>query len=316
MAASPLHRRFPLSIFNPGCGYPLVMKLGVFSEYLISLRLPKKIKSKPQACFRLLSMTGINHLLLLRESLYSYCKVANKLPNLEILNDGSLDARDIHDAIAFWPSQVNIFTKAHVFAELSSHAALPYLEQLSAANPLGLKLSFILARSKYGPQLFADADILWRADPFHLLESELSNCKLAIGREDALSINYDLASSFAPCIIEQPGPNSGCVWSQTDIAELANLLQLLQASLHDIDNNFNEQTILAVLASLHGCFLPEHFCVTYFSDRFKLFKRYPTGLNYCARHYVNILRHLFYLDALMLSLMSLLPRHKSRTCIC
>lgn len=307
MSVSPLHRAFPRQVLSPACGYPLVMRLGMLSEFLICLRRPSKIKSKPQACFRLLSMTGAKHLLLLRESLYSFCKVVNQLPELELLNDGSLDAEDIYDAISFWPSQVNIFTKDQVFSDLKDHASLPYLEQLSKANPLGLKLSFIVARSKFGPQLFVDSDILWQADPSHLLQRQLTDCNLAIGQEDALSINHNLATAFAPSIVSIPGPNSGCVWSQTDLARFDSFVPLLSAAVSDIDHVFNEQTILAVLASIHGRFLPDNLCVTFFGDRFKLFRRRLIGGNYCARHYVNILRHLFFLDVLMMTVRALLP---------
>jgi hypothetical protein len=266
------------------------------------------LPNKPKAFFRLLSMTGANHLLLLRESLYSYCKVATQLPELEILNDGSLDALDISNALAFWPIPFNILTQADVNADLKGDSALPFLDQLAMASPLGLKLSFILARSKYGPRLFADSDILWRADPLPLLQHDLNECAIAIGREDALSINHDLASSFAPFIIQVPGPNSGCVWSQIDIKELDKLLPTLRASLSNIDNTFNEQTILAILSACHGRFLPDNLCATYFSDRFKLIRRNHSSQTYYARHYVNILRHLFYIDVVISSMSSLLQR--------
>jgi hypothetical protein len=287
-----------------------VVKLGIIAEFLISLRKPRKIHDKPKAFFRLLSMTGANHLLLLRESLYSYCKTASRLPELEILNDGSLDDNDIISSLAFWPKPIKILNKADIIRDLEGSEALPYLEQLTMASPLGLKLTFIIARSKYGPQLFSDSDILWRADPLPLLQNQLRDCNLAIGREDALSINKDLAFLFAPSIINVPGPNSGCVWSLIDINKLDKLLPVLKASLKNIDNIFNEQTILAILSAFHGCFQPDDLCATYFGDRFKLLRRNNQRQTYYARHYVNILRHLFYIDAFLLSMSAFFLRFK------
>ncbi|MFM7646747.1 MAG: hypothetical protein ACKO50_01490, partial [Cyanobium sp.] len=50
-----------------------------------------------------------------------------------------------------------------------------------------------------------------------------------------------------------------------------------------------------------GEWLPDHVCETSFHDRFALIRANPQSSPHCSRHYVNILRHLFYLDAISMS---------------
>lgn len=294
----PLSRRFPRFIFSPFCNYPFVVRLGYLAEYLVSKQRRKKSPGRNRASYRLLSMTGRKHLLLLRESLYSFLQISSRLPALEVLNDGSLQNEEIIQALSFWPELPMIFQPDQIISELQDHPAFPLLRTLVDSHILGLKLAFILCRSKNGNQFFVDSDILWFRDPAEHLEGLNLDYPIAIGREDAVSVNKSLASSFCPSLLELPGPNSGCVWSTINLLESEYLHQVLEESIECPDEVYNEQTILAILTRFYGRWLPEYICDTSFSDRFAIARPRPSSRPYCSRHYVSILRHLFYLDVI------------------
>jgi len=298
---SHIRRRFPRYLLNPAVRYPLIVRLGILAEYLISKQNREVHAKSGRASYRLLSMTGTAHLLLLRESLYSFLCASSSLPPLEILNDGSLQDDEIRRALSFWPEPFQIFHPDQIMLSIHEYPFYPFLDTLAASHPLGLKLAFILCRSQYGNQLFSDSDILWFRDPAHYLDGQLLTCPIAIGREDSVSLNQNLAKLFFPKLLQLPGPNSGCVWSTTNLLDVDCLHQVLSASVDYPTDYFNEQTILAILTCMRGEWLPDHVCETSFHDRFALIRANPQSSPHCSRHYVNILRHLFYLDAISMS---------------
>lgn len=296
-----LRRRFPRYLLNPSCRYPIAVRMGILAEYLVSKIDRPPISHRDQASYRLLSMTGHDHLLLLRESLYSFLNSSTKLPPLEILNDGSIKNNAIRQVLDFWPEQITIFSKHYILHDIQSHPTASCLKKLIDSHVLGLKLAFILCRSKHGKQLFVDSDILWFRDPSAYLCEYLDGCSLAIGREDAVSVNHLLARSFCPSLLELPGPNSGCVWSTKNLLDSACLYQVLLAAVQYPSERFNEQTIFAILACSEGEWLSDHVCDTSFSDRFDVYRPSPQSRPFCSRHYVSIIRHLFFLDVVSIS---------------
>lgn len=243
-------------------------------------------------------MTGRAHLLLLRECLYSYGRVARKTPKLVILNDGSLQDSEVIQALDFWPSEIEVWTDHHVFTRLAKTSLHDSLRQLAQAHPLGLKLSFILASSMEGRQLFTDSDILWFRDPMDMIENWSCPEGLAIGIEEGCSLNESLAKKYAQELFTATGPNSGLVWSVRDLTTIPALREILETACEKPTHEFNEQTVLGILVSKYGRWLPSSVCLTAFDDAFKFNHCRVWDNGYAARHYVRFMRHQFFRDAI------------------
>lgn len=293
----PHAERFPYVAFNPRNGIPLVVRLGLIARYRLARVGLARIEPKPAAPFRLLSMAGADHLHLLRESLHSFARHASGLPKLTIVSDGSLDGDGFRAGLDFWPGAIEVLMPDAIMAGLPAALRGP-LGTLVEANPLGLKLAAIIAQSARGPQLFVDSDILWFLDPIPILTKASAAGGVAVTREEGCSVNRELAARHAPELLEAPSSNTGCVLTTGDIGHNALLAELLEEALNTPDDEFNEQTILSILATRSGGYLPERFCLVGFEDAQTVRRRWPADEGYCSRHYVRYMRHQFYRDAL------------------
>lgn len=276
----------------------MAQRLGMIAKWRLAVRGLPQIAKRPPASFRLVSMGGRNHLSLLRESLHSFARNASQTPPLTILSDGTLNPTDFMSALSFWPASVEVLMPSEVMNSISSEIQ-PLLEPLVKANPLGLKLAGVIALSARGPMFFSDSDILWFSDPINILNQAFNQFSIAITREESCSVNQELARKYAPELLYAPSANSGCILIDQNLNKESLLMELLRDANHKLEDEFNEQTILGILALLKGGgFLPKELCLVHFDDAFYLKPKKPWNDGYCSRHYVRFMRHQFYRDAM------------------
>lgn len=245
-------------------------------------------------------MTGQNHLLLMRESLFSFQRVAKEIPPLQILNDGTATNDEIKKAVRFWGAECVVTGQESLWKALRQCDFYQSLRSIAQAHPLGLKLALLIAKSLDGPHFFTDADILWFRDPLPFVREYLPGVPIAITQERGNSINDVLAKRFCPELGMIPGPNSGCVWINGDLTHMSLLGPMLQLAAETPGFEFNEQTILGILSKRFGVWLPEKFCHVPLDG--ELFRRTTWAFkkSHFACHYVRFMRDHFFRDALQL----------------
>src|ERR1700749_4902374 len=85
----------------------LAYRLPLYFQQLLKLR-PLSPVRKPSAGFTVVMMTGKNHLLLSRLSVYSIAKNWNELPKLILINDGSAADQEILSSLSFWKGELTV----------------------------------------------------------------------------------------------------------------------------------------------------------------------------------------------------------------
>jgi len=290
--------RFPYAALNPRHGLTLSQRLGLIAEWRIKRREIPLLPIKPHAPFQLVTMAGFNQIYLMRETLYSFLRNASLMPKIIVISDGSLISSEIRDILSFWPSEVEVIMPSDIISFISPKIRV-LVEPLIKAHPLGIKLAGVIALSQKGPLFFTDSDILWFADPIPTLVNCFTDFKIAVTTELGCSINKTLAKKYAPCLLNSPSANSGCIITNYDMSTDLLLTELLIEASNDLKNRFNEQTIFGILSQIRsGGFLPSKLCLVEFDDAFCYKYRNPTQENYISRHYVSYMRHQFYRDAL------------------
>jgi len=269
----------------------------MIAEWRLAGRELPNIKSKPDASFRLVSMAGIKHLPLLRESLYSFALNASQIPQLTVLSDGKLTSTEFISALSFWPGPIEVLMPSDAMDSISPDIR-SLLDPLVKAHPHGLKLAGVIALSTSRPLFFSDSDILWFSDPVPLISKSINNFKIAVTHEEGCSVNRELALKYAPELLNAPSANSGCILINYDVMSDSLLPELLQEAGKNLNDEINEQTILGILSSLRGGFLPNELCLTAFADAFHTNSRKPWKEGFASRHYVRFMRHQFYRDVL------------------
>jgi hypothetical protein len=268
----------------------------MIAEWRLDGRKLLKLEARDEAPFRLVSMAGKSQLSLLRESLYSFGRLASLTPPLTILSDGTLDPSDFIAALSFWPDAIEVLNPNQVIDSIPEKIRI-LLEPL-LAHPLGMKLAGVIALSAQGPLFFCDSDILWFSDPVHLLNQSFRKFSIAVTLEEGCSMNRRLAEKYAPELLSKSSANSGCILTNYDLSSEPLLPELLLLASENCENEFNEQTILGILSKLKGGFLAKELCLVAYNDAFDFRNRRAWRENYTSRHYVRFMRHQFYRDAL------------------
>ncbi|WP_443938115.1 hypothetical protein [Pedobacter sp. MW01-1-1] len=125
----------------------------------------KPFKAQPKQTFPLsvVMMTGKHHLDYLQLSIISISKNWSKVPQLTVINDGSLKNDEIKRKLAFWQGDLIVedWDNTKHFYQLQGRLALLRYAEL---NPFGKKLAVILRFAAKNPIIWIDSDILFFND--------------------------------------------------------------------------------------------------------------------------------------------------------
>ncbi|MEI6429393.1 MAG: hypothetical protein WCO45_13580 [Pseudanabaena sp. ELA607] len=256
----------------------------------------------------LVYLCGQKQKVMLKESLFSLYRSWDKLPQLEIVSDGSLDKEEVMKMLSWWKGD-KIFSTPEDCFEYHENLGRKSLVQFAKTNVMGLKMAAVLKSAEQSPTLYCDTDILWFRDLVNINfdlkiilsnKSELPFLKMSEDFQPA----YDQNLTHLPRFSHLPREKhlcAGLILASGNIFNFCNLDDAIQVAI-DKSNHFTEQTIFAeACLQLNGISYSRNEISCFVDDQFSLI---PTffGKSWIARHYVGPVRHLFWRDALALRL--------------
>jgi hypothetical protein len=261
----------------------------------------KPLRGKATAGFCYLTIGGKTHWLMLREGLFSLYHAWEALPEITVVSDGSWTVEEFQPVFGWWPGTIKVVSREQICAQ-ARVANEADLAQYAENSPYGLKLAAIILLARRQPLLFVDADILWFRDPVHLIGLASSWGKPKGIRESNCYQRRDMALRYCPQVMEPPFVNGGILAVHGEFLPPDMLHGMVREALADPGDGTFEQTIIATGVKLGGGFLDEKLCLVEFDDVKKFRHRNMLKEGFYARHYVNWMRHLLYLDAFVLRL--------------
>lgn len=274
------------------------VRLGEIAQTILSCwPAPPVEKPNPALPLRYLTIGGRQHLLMMRESLLSVCRTWPGLPRVTIVSDGSWGEEELRGVFEWWPTEIELWTSRMVVD--ASHAlGKGSLSDYASASPYGLKLASIIYAGRQSlPVLFVDADILWFADPSSLLGDPVRwGAPRGIPESNCYQ-RRDMAMRYCPAVLDPPHVNGGILAFRGEFLEKGLLEVMIAEAMTDPRDGSYEQTIIATAVHKGAGLFPEQLCLTEFEDRDLLRHRNMRKEGFCARHYVNWMRHLLYRDA-------------------
>ena len=231
--------------------------------------------------------------------MFSLYRSWKKLPTITVVSDGSWSAVDFYRVFSWWPVKVNVLSREQIIAQAGA-AGERELAQYAEASAWGLKVASIVLLARREPVLFVDADILWFADPTNVLGASDSWAKPRGVRESNCYQHRDMALRFCPKVLERPFVNGGILALHGEFLPADILHPMVREALADPKDGAFEQTIIASAVHMGAGLLPEKINLVAFDDIHGFCHRNMKREGYYSRHYVNLMRHLFYRDALKL----------------
>jgi hypothetical protein len=280
------------------------VRLGQFALNILSRWSIKPLPPKPESGLNYLTISGRNHWLMLRESMFSLYKSWKKLPSITVVSDGNWSASDFYPVFSWWPGKINVLSREQIITDADA-AGEDELTQYAEASAWGLKVASIVLLARREPVLFVDADILWFADPADLFGPTNSWVNPRGVRESNCYQHRDMALRFCPQVFEPPFVNGSILALHGELLPAGMLRAMVQEALADPKDGAFEQTIIATAVKLRGEFFPEKLILVEFDDVDRFRPRDMQDEGYYSRHYVNWMRHLLYRDAFKLRLQRL-----------
>lgn len=295
--------KFAPGLLHPFSGMNSSVRLGQLAMNVLSRWPIKPLPPKPKSGLRYLTICGRAHWLMLRESLFSLYRSWRELPEITVISDGSWTAEEFKPVFAWWPGEINVLSREQICVQCRA-AGETELAQYAAASPYGLKLAGIVQQAREGPVLFVDADILWFRDPAEMLGYPPSWSKPRGLRESNCYQRREMALRYCPQVLDPPFVNGGILALKGEFLETGLMCNMVREALADPKEGSFEQTIIATAVHKGAGLLPEKICLVEFDDYLAFRRRNMTQEGFCARHYVNWMRHLLCRDALRLRLAS------------
>lgn len=262
---------------------------------------PPKVNAKPRFDVPLITMCGGKHLPLLVEMLHSISLYWSRLPEVTVINDGSIKQADIERQLAWWPGDLKL-THWKDYQEYHRQRGRAALVEYAEKSPFGRKLSAMLAWSETGQTFWCDCDLLFYTDfvPF-LTKPQVSSPFLLATQDWIYAYDEHLLAAGLSYLLDRPQVNSGVCLFEGNLYRDCQLEPLIRLAAVQY-NWFTEQTIIAhALYQVGRIEWPLEIIRVFDDDKFSIL---PTYLHqrWIARHYTNNIRHLFWRDALALRL--------------
>jgi hypothetical protein len=293
--------KFAPGLLNPFSGMNVSVRLGQLALNILSRWSIKPLPPKPESGMRYLTIVGLSHWLMLRESMFSLYWSWKKLPAITVVSDGSWSAADFCQVFSWWPGKINVVSREQIIAQADA-AGERELAQYAEASAWGLKVASIVLLARREPVLFVDADILWFNDPADLLGPPNSWAAPRGVRESDCYQHRGMALRFCPKVLEAPFVNGGILALHGEFLPAETLRLMVHEALADPKDGAFEQTIIASAVHRGAGLLPSNVSLVEFDDINRFSHRDMRREGYYSRHYVNWIRHLLYRDAFKLRL--------------
>lgn len=265
---------------------------------LILLKKKISLPTLPKSSVNVITMTGKSHIEMLKLCLISLFGTNRSLPELSIVNDGSLLDQEIIHALKFWPAIFKIESLENVYSYHNKRNRYALIEY-AKLNAFGKKLAIILHQAEMRPTLWIDSDILFFKD----FTSTLPNVNKEFfcgGSEDFVRAYHEkVLNNMKSLTVPKKNFNAGLLYVFGDsIYEKFNLENVI-AEIHPHYDFLTEQTIFAHIStySLEVIWTRKQIENCYDDNQ----SLWPTDTNLLiGRHYTSNVRHLFWRDAFFL----------------
>lgn len=248
-----------------------------------------------------LTLVGKAQLPILRASLWSLLKASVELPRLIVTCDAALTKPELAKAMQGWPGPFEMWSAEEL--RVFSRDNLPAeIDTLCRKHVYGLKATAIMRASLAGPTIYADTDVLWFRPPRELFSPSDLDGRLLLRLQQDRQMSYDarLVDKW-PFLRDQPHYCAGVLAAHGDFAPAFRQIAPPDIErIYETAGQFTEQTTFAALQRTIG--LPPLTAEdAYLSWDDQLTLR-PTffGKPWVLRHYVGLVRHLFWRDAFFL----------------
>lgn len=245
---------FPLGVANPFTKVSISERHLMLARFYAVWKSAQMILPPDQANYQLVMLVSKNDLPAAQVSLASARKHARKMPAIHIACDTSLPISVAKDALPM-AAGVNFWTVEAVARQLQDQGHT-HLAQLCTRHVFGYKLAVCAMLSIKGRVLYADTDILWRANPLDLIEK---NTDLPLYASSDYQASYDnnlikiLPRHLTGGIDSAPFVNAGLFIMNVPLAGHPVLLEILAGLPPQFAlGHFTEQTIVAILAKKLG----------------------------------------------------------------
>lgn len=282
----------------------LAYRLPRLYQRVLDLRKPALRPSRPSMDLTLLLFSGDEQRPLLRESLLSVCRSWRRLPRLTVVSDGTADPADVRNSLDWWPAPFDALDW-RALSPLGDDPRSRAMRRFAEREPMGRKLTAIVAIARRGPVVYSDTDILWFRHPDWVEEGATTQDAYE-PRKPTIRVSIDPVRSYDDRLVPERLPHldkppylcAGLLYACGDLLASPELGPLLEFAA-DQGVARTEQTIIAEISQLlDGVPIPACEVATILDDATCLLPRRPSR-HPTARHYVQTVRHLFWRDALL-----------------
>lgn len=257
--------------------------------------IPKIKKNNKDETLSLVTLTGSDHIDMLKECLYSICMSWNSIPDLYVISDGTLKSRQFERELEWWPSCKKLLNPKKCI-EYVQKESMYGIHSFCQRYKKGLKIAGIsLVLQEVDKLIYCDTDVLWFNSVGPIVNFNQSMCMAS----DYQRCYNKEVKGISQLYTHRP-MNSG-VMAFKKSADLSRsdetALKLAKA-----DYEFSDQTFFAKLnLSLGGNIWTKNEVFIDNKDKHEIGPTFK-GKNWTARHYVGPIRHLFWRDAFFLRL--------------
>jgi hypothetical protein len=293
--------RFPWHIFHPKNLQSPARRLADVCRYW-ALKSPCVLTStgKEQTKeFCILLLVCARDIAMARISLKSMLTHCSRIPKLIVAHDQSLTSQEAVAFFADWSGDIEFFSQSET-AEILEKCGETALATFCRRHIFGYKLAACVRSSINHRTLYSDADVLWFGDCNALMAKYSHACVLGSADlgpavDDAVVKMFDPAIS--QLVLQQPRVCAGFAIYNVSMLQNSMIKEITgKIVLESEIGRLAEQTVVGALARTEGGVIslddvqmiaPNH---ARFVDSFR-------GLPRFARHYPDIVRTQFWLDA-------------------
>ncbi len=255
--------------------------------------------NKPIGDYCYLTICGKDSFFMLRNSIYSFLKNSDTLPNkVVIISDGTWDLKS-------GEKYFKDFKVSFVFENWEQSAK--YHTELKRANLYtwackqiwGKKMAAILKYSEFSLVLFADSDVLWYSNIISQQDFKKENI-LKISKDNSYNYDHELIGQMnAFYLYDLPPVNCGVILIKGNMFDLSKTISEAVDIQSKKSGNFSEQTVFAIMLNEFGELWSDAEIMVSLDDILSPILKvsnYTSDLK--ARHYVWKLKWLYWRDVL------------------
>ncbi len=267
-----------------------------------------RFKNEDKGDVSIVILSGKSHMKMMEQCLISICISWEKIPNLYIISDGSIDEEIFENQFRWWPGGKSLL-KPRETIEFIEKRNMVGIKEFAKRYKKGLKIAGICRALEEGKlTIYCDTDVLWFKGVKNVKKFKSKMCMA----QDYQAC-YNKGVKELESLKRNEPMNSGVMAFRGQVDFTPSEDMALQLANKNYD--FSDQTFFAHLNSSVGGSVWSKDQI--FIDNKDKFSIGPTYVNegWAARHYVGPVRHLFWRDAFFLRFREAMRKIKSKVSI-